>query len=86
MVERRAALSPGLGQYWTELGKQILYVLSFFLSLFSTVACVYNCSHVDIGCLIILLHTSSIYWCDFSSNSQQLAPTVGQGSKDNLVP
>ena len=31
-----------------------------FLSLFSTFAYVYNCSYVDIGCLITLLRTSNI--------------------------
>jgi len=60
IVEHMTALSPGLGQYVTELGKQISCVLSFFLSLFSTFAYAYNCHPRCFGCLIILVHTSSI--------------------------
>ena len=77
---------PQTRSIWTELGKQIRCVLSssfLLLCCFLLLACDYNCSiHFDYWLLYYpLLHTSSCYWCEFSSNSQQLAPTVGQGSK-----
>jgi len=60
IVEQRAALSPRLGQFWTELGKSILCLLSFFLLLFFYFSLCLIVINFDIGCLINLIHPSSI--------------------------
>jgi len=65
------ALSPRLGQYWTEMGKQILCVLSFFLSPFSTFAAV-----ITVTTLFWLLdyfapHIKYFIGVIFSTNSQR---------------
>jgi hypothetical protein len=76
-------ISPRLGQFGPNWVNKFFCVLSFFLSMFSTFVCDYNYQTLRFGCLIITCSTHQVYyWCDFSSNSQQLAPTVGHGSKE----
>ena len=56
-MERRDALSPRLGQYWTKLGKQISCVLSFFLSLFFylclCLVVIHSEGYEDVGALVV---------------------------------
>ena len=54
------SLSSKLGQYWTELGKQICLCYLSFSHYFIRLLVFIIVTHVDIGCLINLLHTSSI--------------------------
>ena len=60
------ALSPRLGQYWTELGKQFL-LCSLFLSLVVFYFWLVFIISIHFVWLLdyYLLPTSSIYWCDF---------------------
>jgi len=66
IVERRAALSPRLDQYCTELGKQI-FVCSLSFSRCFLLLLVFTPHYF--GCLINLLYTSSILLVWFLTNS-----------------
>jgi len=82
IVEQRVVLSPRLGHFWTELGKQISCVLSFFLSLFSTFVCVYNFHTLCFDCLIITCSTYQVfYWCDFHRIHNNWHPLWGKGQR-----